>query len=229
MAERILIIEDDSKTVELVRLYLAKDGYKVTSATDGIEGLQLARQNKPDLVILDLMLPGMDGFSICRSLREESDVPIIMLTARITDDDKLTGLNLGADDYVTKPFSPRELAARVRTILRRLPGTRIPSSINQGELVIDFMKHQVSLADREIKLTNVEMKLLAVLAKEPERVFSRAQLIEQALGPNFDGFDRTIDVHIVNLRKKLRLGSSNANYIQTVYGTGYKFVPGRGS
>lgn len=224
MAARILIVEDDAKTVELVRLYLARDGYRVLAASDGITGLNIARQNKPDLIILDIMLPGMNGIEICRQLRLESGVPVIMLTAKTSDDDKLEGLDTGADDYITKPFSPRELAARVRAILRRLPGTRTPEIIKCGQLTLDFTRHQVTLNGTRVKLTAVELKLLGAMAAEPGRVFSRSQLIEQALGYDFDGFDRTIDVHIGNLRRKLRLNKTNTCFIQTIYGAGYRFV-----
>jgi two-component system alkaline phosphatase synthesis response regulator PhoP len=220
--KRVLVVDDDTKTVELVKLYLNRDGYRVLTAYDGAEALRLAREGHPDLVVLDLMLPGISGLEVCRTLRDESDVPIIMLTARTTDQDKLTGLNLGADDYVTKPFSPKELAARVRTVLRRLPGERGPEKIRNSELTVDFVKHEVSVAGKPLNLTEVEFKLLGVFAKEPGRVFSRAQLIEKALGYDFEGFDRTIDVHILNLRRKLELDPSRPRYIKTVYGAGYK-------
>ena len=224
--KKVLVVDDDVKTVELVRLYLDRDGYQVLIAYDGIEALRLARESYPDLIVLDLMLPDIDGLEVCRTLRHESDVPIIMLTARTTDQDKLTGLDLGADDYVTKPFSPKELAARVRAVLRRLPGERGPEEIKSGELSIDFTKHEAWLAGRPLNLTSVEFKLLGVLAKEPSRVFSRASLIEEALGYDFEGFDRTIDVHILNLRRKLEPDPSHPRYIKTVYGVGYKFVGG---
>ncbi len=220
--KRVLVVDDDVKTVELVKLYLNRDGYRVMTAYDGIEALRLAREGRPDLIVLDLMLPGMDGLEVCRTLRNESDVPIIMLTAMTTDQDKLNGLELGADDYMTKPFSPRELAARVRTVLRRIPGERGPAQVRHGELTVDFHKHEATLAGRPIPLTSVEFKLLGVLAKEPGRVFSRAQLIEQALGPDFEGFDRTIDVHILKLRRKLEPDPTHPTYIKTVYGVGYK-------
>jgi len=187
------------------------------------EALRLARESHPDLIVLDLMLPGLDGLQVCQTLRAESDVPIIMLTALTTDQDKLTGLDLGADDYVTKPFSPRELAARVRAILRRLPGERGPDQINYGDLTMNFRKHEASLSGKPLNLTEVEFKLLGILAKEPGRVFSRAQLVEKALGYDFEGFDRTVDVHIFNLRRKLEPNPSHPRYIQTLYGAGYKF------
>jgi two-component system alkaline phosphatase synthesis response regulator PhoP len=224
--KKVLVVDDDVKTVELVRLYLDRDGYQVLTAYDGVEALRLARESYPDLIVLDLMLPDIDGLELCRTLRRESDVPIIMLTARTTDQDKLTGLDLGADDYVTKPFSPKELAARVRAVLRRLPGERGPEEIKSGELSMSFTEHEAWFAGRPLNLTSVEFKLLRVLAKEPGRVFSRASLIEEALGYDFEGFDRTIDVHVLNLRRKLEPDPSHPRYIKTVYGVGYKFVGG---
>jgi len=222
--KRVLVVDDDAKTVELVKLYLNRDGYRVLTAYDGVESLRLARESRPDLIVLDLMLPGMDGLEVCRTLRDESDVPIIMLTARTTDEDKLTGLGLGADDYVTKPFSPRELAARVRAVLRRLPGERGPAEIKRGELALNFLKQEASVAGRPLNLTPVEFKLLGVLIKEPSRVFSRAELVEKALGYDYKGFDRTIDVHILNLRRKLEPDPRHPRYIKTVYGFGYKLL-----
>ena len=222
--KRVLVVDDDIKTVELVKLYLERDGYRIFTAYDGNEALRLARESHPDLIVLDLMLPGIDGLKVCRTLRAESDVPIIMLTARTTDQDKLRGLDLGADDYVTKPFSPRELAARVRAVLRRLPGDRGPAEVKHGELIVNFLKREVFLAGKLLNLTAVEFKLLGTMVKEPGRVFSRAQLIESALGYDFEGFDRTIDVHILNLRRKLEPDPSHPSYIKTVYGVGYKFA-----
>jgi DNA-binding response OmpR family regulator len=227
MADRvILVVDDDVKTVELVKLYLTRDGYGVLTAYDGIEALRLARENHPDLMVLDLMLPDMDGLEVCRIIRQESDVPVIMLTAKSTDQDKLTGLGLGADDYVTKPFSPKELAARVQAVLRRLPRERGPEEIKSGELSMNFTKHEARLAGKLLDLTSVEFKLLGVLAREPGRVFGRADLIEEALGYDFEGFDRTVDVHILNLRRKLETDPSHPRYIKTIYGVGYKFAGG---
>ncbi len=227
MSKRVLVVDDDAKTVDLVKLYLGRDGYKVLVAYDGIEGLRLARESHPDLIVLDLMLPGKDGLEVCRTLRSESEVPIIMLTARVTESDKLAGLDLGADDYVTKPFSPKELAARVRAVLRRLPEETLqrgPVEIKHGELTLNFLKHEATLPDRPLDLTPIEFKLLGVLAREPGRVFNRAQLIEKVLGYDFEGFDRTIDVHILNLRRKLEPDPARPKYIKTVYGAGYKLV-----
>lgn len=222
--KRVLVVDDDVKTVELVKLYLNRDGYRVLTCNDGLEALRLARESHPDLIVLDLMLPGMDGLEICRTIRQESDVPIIMLTARSTDEDKLAGLGIGADDYVTKPFSPRELAARVRTVLRRLPGERGPDEIKQGGITVNFRTHEAFLDGKAISLTPVEFKLLGVMVKEPGRVFNREQLIEEALGYDFEGFNRTIDVHILNLRRKLEPDPSRPRYIKTIYGAGYKFL-----
>jgi two-component system alkaline phosphatase synthesis response regulator PhoP len=222
--KKILVVDDDEKTVELVKLYLNRDGYKVTTAYNGTDALRLARETRPDLIVLDLMLPGINGLDICRTLRAESDVPIIMLTALSTDDDRLAGLDLGADDYVTKPFSPRELAARVRAVLRRMPGERGPDSISYGSLMVDFLRHEAFLGGRPLNLTPVEFKILGVMAREPGRVFSRAQIIESALGIDFDGFDRTIDVHILKLRRKLEPDPRHPQYIKTVYGAGYKLL-----
>jgi len=222
--KKVLVVDDDTKTVELVRLYLNRDGYRVITAGDGHEALKLAREARPDLIVLDLMLPGIDGLEVCRVLRQESEVPIIMLTALTTDDDRLRGLDLGADDYVSKPFSPRELAARVRAVLRRLPGERGPEKIEHGALTVNFMKHEAYLAGRPLHLTPIEFKVLGTLVKEPGRVFSRAQIIDKALGHDFDGFDRTIDVHILKLRRKLEPDPRHPSYIQTVYGAGYKLL-----
>jgi two-component system alkaline phosphatase synthesis response regulator PhoP len=222
--KKVLVVDDDVKTVELVKLYLNRDGYRVITSYDGMEALQMAREAHPDLIVLDLMLPGINGLEICRILRSESDVPIIMLTAMTTDQDRLTGLDLGADDYVTKPFSPRELAARVRAVLRRLPGERGPEKIVHGALTVDFLKHEAFLDGKPLNLTPVEFKLLGTLIKEPGRVFSRAQIIEKALGYDFDGFDRTIDVHVLKLRRKLEPDPHHPQYIKTVYGAGYKLL-----
>jgi two-component system alkaline phosphatase synthesis response regulator PhoP len=222
--KKVLVVDDDEKTVELVKLYLNRDGYRVLTACDGIEALRLAREGRPDLIVLDLMLPGIDGLEICRTLRAESDVPIIMLTAMTTDQDRLNGLDMGADDYVTKPFSPRELAARVRAVLRRVPGERGPDMIDLGGLTLDFLKHEAFLDGRPLQLTPIEFKLLGVLAREPGRVFSRAQIIEKAFGYDFDSFDRTIDVHILKLRRKLEPDPRHPRYIKTVYGAGYKLL-----
>lgn len=228
-AKKILVVDDDYKIVELVKLYLNRDGYTVLTAYDGIEALRLARESHPDLIVLDIMLPGMDGLEICRTLRAESSVPIILLTAKTTEQDRIVGLDLGADDYVTKPFSPKELAARVRAVFRRTPDESLqlgPSELKYGDLTVNFPKHEVCILGKSIELTPVEFKLLGVLIREPNRVFSRSQLIERVLGFDFDGFDRTIDVHILNLRRKLEPDAGRPKFIKTVYGAGYKFHGG---
>lgn len=229
MAKSVLVVDDDAKTVELVKLYLNRDGYRVLVAYDGNEALRLAREKHPDLIVLDLMLPGVDGIQVSRTLRQESDVPIIMLTAKTTEQDRLNGLDVGADDYVTKPFSPRELAARVRAVLRRIPDDSLqrgPEELIFDGIKINFTRHEALSAEKQLNLTPVEFKLLGVFVREPGRVFSRAKLIEKVFGYDFDGFDRTIDVHILNLRRKLETDDSSPRYIKTVYGAGYKFTRG---
>lgn len=224
---KILVVDDDRKIVDLVRAYLERDGYRVSAAYEGLQALELARQARPDLVVLDLMLPGMDGLDVCRILRDEGNkVPIIMLTARTTEGDKLIGLDLGADDYVTKPFSPRELLARVRAVLRRVSekeGEK-PSEVRFGDLVVDFVGHEVRLRGQLVQLTPTEFKLLEVLIRKPGRAFSRLELLDQAFGYDFEGFERTIDVHVMNLRSKIEPDRKTPTYIKTVYGVGYKFA-----
>jgi len=224
---RILVVDDNRKTVELVRAYLEKDGYQVMAAYDGLQTLELARQGRPDLIVLDLMLPGLDGLDVCRVLRGEGNkVPIIMLTAKTTEADKLIGLDLGADDYVTKPFSPRELLARVRAVLRRVGEEKYegPSEVRFGDLLVDFVRHEVQLREEPIRLTPTEFKLLEVLIREPGRAFSRLELLDRVFGYDFGGFERTVDVHVKNLRKKIEPDHQNPTYVKTVYGVGYKFA-----
>jgi two-component system alkaline phosphatase synthesis response regulator PhoP len=225
---RVLVVDDDRNIVQLVRMYLEKDGYQVEIAYDGEEALASARAFKPDLVVLDLMLPGLDGLEVCRQIRWDSGVPIIMLTARTTEGDKLTGLDVGADDYVTKPFSPRELIARIRAVLRRAPGADElagPEELAVGPLVIYPRRRQVVVQDRPISLTPTEFNLLKVMALAPGQVFTRAQLIEKAFGYNFEGFERNVDVHITSLRRKLDADRGKNKLIRTVYGLGYKLEP----
>jgi DNA-binding response OmpR family regulator len=225
MSRTILVVDDDHKTVNLIRLYLEKDEYQVLVAYDGRQALETARRYRPDLMILDLMLPKIDGLDICRTLRAETDIPIIMLTAKTTEEDKLIGLDLGADDYMTKPFSPRELMARIRAVLRRSAEEKQsgPRRIDCGELTIDFMRRQVCLHGELIHLTPKEFRLLEILISQPDRVFSRLELLEGAFGYDYGGLERTVDVHIMNLRNKIEVNPEHPNYIQTVYGIGYKF------
>ena len=223
---KILIIEDEAELVKVLRSYLEKAGFEVTSAYRGDTGLETWRSAKPDLVILDLNLPGMDGLDVARSIRRERDTPIIMVTARVEETDKLIGLELGADDYVTKPYSPREVVARVRTVLRRAGGSsgQLPQIIRAGDLEIDLEAYSVKRGEQSFDLTPTEFNLLTTLAKSPGRVFSRLQLLEATQeGSFFEGFERTIDAHIKNLRAKIEPDPKSPQYVQTVFGVGYKF------
>ena len=219
------MVDDDRSIVDLVRLYLERDGYRVLVAYDGLEALKLARQRRPDLIVLDLLLPEVDGLDVCRILQTESKVPIIMLTAKTTEEDKLIGLELGADDYVTKPFSPRELVARVRAVLRRVgqEAPQGPPEIYFADLVIDRRSHEVRVRGEVVSLTPTEFRLLEVLAEEPGRAFTRLELLDRVFGYDFVGFERTVDVHVKNLRKKIEPDPKQPTYVQTVYGVGYKF------
>ena len=225
-SRQVLVVEDDRKTADIICRYLEKDGYRVATAHDGNDGLRAALELRPDLIVLDLLLPGLDGTNMCQALRKESRTPIIMLTALSTEEDKLNGLNLGADDYVTKPFSPRELVARVRAVLRRTNGEEsFPRAgvILFGDISLDPQQFTISARGEEVYLTPTEFKILSTLIQEPGRVFSRTQLVEQALGYDYAGMDRTVDVHILNLRRKIELNPLQPKYIRTVYGIGYKF------
>ena len=224
MQETILVIEDEPKVARLARDYLEKDNYRVLIAGDGQSGLAMARREKPDLLVLDLMLPGMSGLDICRALRRESDMPIIMLTARAEETDRLIGLELGADDYITKPFSPRELVARTRALLRRAKGRVFQSSIIRvGDLEMNTESHTLSVAGESVHLTRIEFSILENLAQHPGQIFSRAQLLENLHGVAYVGYDRSIDAHIKNLRRKIEEDPANPKYILTVYAVGYKF------
>ena len=223
MGRKILVVDDEKRIVEILKAYLERDGYRVIAAYDGRSALELARNNSPDLIILDLMLPEISGWDVCRTLRKESDVPIIMLTARDETTDKIVGLELGADDYVTKPFDPKELVTRVRTVIRRSEGGMASKPVlNVADLSIDVEKRLVKRGDVDIGLTPVEFELLRVLAENPGRVYSRMQLLDKAQGDAYEGYDRTIDSHIKNLRKKIEPDPDHPRYIITVYGVGYK-------
>lgn len=226
MPHRILLIEDDATTAETVRLYLEKEGFEVTSIDDGARGLAAARAGEFTLIVLDLMLPGLSGSEVCRSLRRESDVPIVMLTARTTEDDRIAGLELGADDYVPKPFSPRELVARVRAVLRRGEHPQVGGRqvLRFEGLTLDLARKSVEVDGAEVHLTPAEFKLLSVLARSPGRLFGRDQLAERALGDDFTGLSRTVDAHVMNLRKKIESDRSNPRFVQTVLGEGYRFA-----
>lgn len=220
----ILIIEDEPDLVKVLRSYLENAGYVVLTAYRGDSGLQTWEINKPDLVILDLNLPGKDGLDVAREIRRKSNTPIIMITARVEEADQLIGLEVGADDYVSKPFSPRILVARVRSLLRRSQGDSQPDSrIQLDDLVIDLDAHQVIRGEDEIELTPTEFTLLVTMASQPGRAFSRLQLLEATQGTAYEGYERTIDAHIKNLRSKLEYDSKNPQFIETVFGIGYKF------
>ena len=222
-SKKILVVDDEKKIVDIVKAYLEREGYRTIVAYDGKVALDLARTEVPDLIILDLMLPEISGWDVCRTLLAKSNVPIIMLTARDEDTDKIVGLELGADDYVTKPFNPRELVSRVRAVLRRAEGAANKGrKIELADLSIDVEKHEVKRGDQLIELTPIEFELLRVLAEAPGRVYSRMQLLDKVQGYAYEGYERTIDSHIKNLRKKLEPDPDRPRYIKTVRGVGYK-------
>jgi DNA-binding response OmpR family regulator len=220
---RIVIIEDDAVVAHTLKMYLEHAGYEPSVASDGINGLEMACGKDVALVILDLMIPGISGHEVCKRLRQKSTVPILMLTARASEDDRVTGLDIGADDYVTKPFHPREVVARVHALLRRLSPQQLapPPPIVIGDLEINSWGRTVSLRGQSVALTPTEFRLLEILARSPGRVFTREELLARAFGPDFDGMDRTIDVHITNLRRKIET-NSDQQYIVTVHGVGYR-------
>ncbi len=220
----ILIVEDERKIAQLVRDYLENAGYEVHTADDGPEALALFRSAKPDLIVLDLGLPGLDGLDVTRSVRKGSNVPIVILTARGEESDKLVGLELGADDYLVKPFSPKELVARVRAVLRRAENTPQPRElIRAADVELDVPRMRVAAAGREVELTPTEFHLLAALARQPGRLFTRAQLLDAVHGVAFEAYERAIDAHIKNIRRKLEPDPRAPRYVLTVYGVGYKF------
>lgn len=223
MTQKILVVDDELEIAKLVRAYLERAGFAVVTASEGSQALAVFRHERPNLVVLDLNLPGMDGLDVCRALRRDSDVPIIMLTARIEETDRLIGLELGADDYILKPFSPREVVARVRTVLRRAEGIPVrPDVISAGGVRLDLSQRAASLNDEPLELTTMEFDLLALLIEHPGQVFTRLQLLEHAQGNAYEGYERTIDVHIKNLRKKLHDDSQDPHIIETVRGVGYR-------
>ena len=220
---RILVVEDEKKIAELVSAYLEKEKFTVTVAETGQRAISVLKDGF-DLVILDLMLPDMDGEDICRTIREDSDVPIIMLTAKSDEEDRIKGLGIGADDYIVKPFSPRELVARVKALLRRVRGARDSISFNKGDLIIDPVRFEVIKKGVLAVLTPTEFKLLHRLAEHPRQVFTRLQLVNVILGYDFEGYDRTIDAHVKNIRHKIEDNQRSPVYLRTVYGLGYKFA-----
>jgi DNA-binding response OmpR family regulator len=225
MAKTIMVVDDEPRLVSLVEAYLTQEGFRVVTAGDGRQALFLARQEKPDLIVLDIMMPEMDGYDFMRLHRKEQETPIILLTARVEDDDKVLGLELGADDYLTKPFRPRELVARIRAVLRRMGQVR-PSAqvLRAGDITVDRETHTVQVAERYVDLTPSEFDLLATLMSFPGRAYSRLELLDRIQGVAYEGYERTIDVHVKNLRAKIEAVPRTPRYIQTVYGVGYRFA-----
>jgi two-component system alkaline phosphatase synthesis response regulator PhoP len=222
--QKILIIEDEIEISKILASYLEKAAYQVISAARGDQGLSLWEHSKPDLILLDINMPGMDGLEVAREIRKKSDIPIIMITARVEESDKLIGLELGADDYVTKPFSPREVVARVKTVLRRSnPKPQTNQILREMDLEIDLEAHAVRQNQKLLDLTPTEFTILVTLVNQPGRVFSRLQLLEASQGDAYEGYERTIDAHIKNLRSKLECDSHSKKYIETVFGVGYRF------
>jgi DNA-binding response OmpR family regulator len=219
MSQKILLVDDEPEILDICRDYLKASAFDVVTAKDGAQGLAAARREKPDLIVLDWMMPEMDGIDVCRAIRRESDVPIIMLTARVEEIDKLIGLEIGADDYITKPFSPRELVARVKVVLRRVSGDSSAEVIRAGQVSLDRAHYEVEIGGRTIQLTPTEFEIMATLMSQPGRIFSRNQLLNATHGVAFESYERAIDSHIRNLRRKLE----PAELIVTVHGVGYKF------
>jgi DNA-binding response OmpR family regulator len=225
MAKTIMVVDDEKRLVSVVEAYLSQEGFRIISASNGREALILARQEKPDLIILDIMMPEMDGYEFMRLHRKENETPIILLTAKVAEDEKVIGLELGADDYITKPFRPRELVARVRAVLRRTGQVEPKAKILRvADITLDRDSHIVKVGDRFVDLTPSEFDLLATLMSMPGRAFSRLDLLDRLQGVAYEGYERTIDVHIKNLRSKIKVDSKTPSYIETVYGVGYRFT-----
>ncbi|MBN8658169.1 MAG: response regulator transcription factor [Anaerolineae bacterium] len=219
MSKKILLVDDEPEILEISRDYLKASAFDVVTAGDGLQGLAAARREKPDLIVMDVMMPEMDGLELCKSIRRESNVPIIMLTARVEETDKLIGLEIGADDYITKPFSPRELVARVKVVLRRVSGDSAAEVLRAGDVSLDRTHYEVQIKKRTVQLTPTEFEIMATLMSQPGRIFSRNQLLNAAHGVAFESYERAIDSHIRNLRRKLEPDE----LIVTVHGVGYKF------
>jgi two-component system, OmpR family, alkaline phosphatase synthesis response regulator PhoP len=221
----VLVVEDEPKIAQLARDYLEHAGFHVVTVGDGRSALKAAARDRPDLIVLDLRLPDIDGLDVTRALRKQSSVPIIMLTARVEESDKLIGLELGADDYMTKPFSPKELVARVRAVLRRSALAQSGGEVHRvGDLTVDHPRMRVSVGERQVDLTGTEFQLVAALARSPGRVFTRAQLLDVLHGVAFESYERAIDAHVKNIRRKLESDPRRPRYVLTVYGVGYKLA-----
>jgi len=228
MLRPILIVEDDRKIANIMKVYLQEAGYRVLHTESGVEALEIAAQERPLAVILDLMLPDVSGEEVCQGLKEIEDFPVIMVTSKYSEQERVAGFALGADDYVVKPFSPRELVYRVKAVLKRVSRSGMealkPLSFNSGRLILDGQTHEVTLNGRPVKLTGTEFKVLQVLASSPAQVFTREQLVDKALGYQFEGYERSIDAHIKNIRHKIETDTKNPVFVQTVYGVGYRFA-----
>lgn len=225
MASTIMVVDDEERLVSLLEVYLSQEGFRVIKASDGREALFMARQEKPDLIVLDIMMPEMDGYEFMRLHRKERNTPIILLTARVDKDDKVIGLELGADDYVTKPFRPRELLARIRAVLRRIGETEPTAEVlRSSDITLDRDSHTVKVGEEYVDLTPSEFDLLATLLSAPGRAFSRLDLLDRIQGTAYEGYERTVDVHIKNLRAKIEYDPRSPRYIETVYGVGYRFT-----
>ena len=225
MAKKILVVDDKAELRTLLKQYLTQEGFEIVTASNGQEALFVARHEKPDLILLDIMMPEMSGFEFIRSFSREAETPIILLTAKLDENDKVLGLELGADDYITKPLSPRELTARVRAILRRMEKASAPQELLRlGDISLDRAGRMLSVRGQAVDLTPSEFELLATLMAAPGRVFSRLEILDRLQGAAYEGYERTIDVHIRNLRTKIEPDPSNPHYIETVYGAGYRFA-----
>jgi two-component system alkaline phosphatase synthesis response regulator PhoP len=223
--KKVLVVEDEVKIARLVRDYLAEAGFAVLEATDGPSALSMARRENPDMIVMDLGLPGIDGLDVTRQLRRGSAVPIIMLTARSEETDRIVGLELGADDYITKPFSPKELVARIRAVLRRADATLAGGEvIRAGEVLIDIPKMRVTVGDDDVELTATEFEVLTLLARHPGRIYTRAQLLDAIHGVSFESYERSIDAHVKNIRRKIEPDPRRPRFLVTVHGVGYKFA-----
>ncbi|MBK9712686.1 MAG: response regulator transcription factor [Kouleothrix sp.] len=230
MTQTILVVDDEAKLRDLIRVYLEQEGYRVVEAGHGREALYVARYEKPALIILDVMMPEMGGFEFMRAFAKESETPVIMLTAKVEDQDKIVGLELGADDYITKPFNVRELIARVRAVLRRTQRTAVePDLLRAADIVLDRSGVTVKVGEHYVDLTPSEFEILATLMASQGQVFSRLDLLDRMSGNAYEGYERTIDVHIRNLRSKIEPDARHPIYIETVYGMGYRFTPQKGS
>jgi DNA-binding response OmpR family regulator len=231
MAKKILVVDDKAELRTLLKQYLTQEGFDIVTASNGQEALFVARHEKPDLILLDIMMPEMGGFEFMRSYSREADTPVILLTAKLDENDKVLGLELGADDYITKPFSPRELTARIRAVLRRMEKSGVPQEILRlGDITLDRAGRMLTVRGQPMDLTPSEFELLATLMAAPGRVFTRLEILDRLQGAAYEGYERTIDVHIRNLRTKIEPDPSNPCYIETVYGAGYRFAlqePGR--